>query len=145
MQIRRGRPNDLARLMELEAACFEPERRDSKVVLQNSLHSPHQEVWVIVHQRRIQASLFLRFHPKTCRIHSIAVDPAARGLGFGNRLLSLAHRRARSRGCLRMSLEADARNEKLLLWYESMGYTRVRRLRGYYAPRWDGFRFQRSL
>jgi len=145
MQFRRGRPTDLARLMELEAASFEEERRDSEKVFRHSLSSLRQEVWVLTEDRRIMASLFLRFHPRTCRVHSIAVDTAARGQGLGQRLMKKAHDRARERGCSRMSLEADARNGKLLAWYESLGYRRTTLLRNYYAPGWPGYRLTRDL
>jgi len=145
MHTRRGRPSDLARLMELEAGSFEEERRDSEKVFRNSLSSPHQEVWIVTEDNRILASLFLRFHSRTCRVHSIAVDAAARGHGLGLRLMELAHKRARQRGCERMSLEADARNTKLLSWYEQLGYRRTVLLPGYYAPKWDGYRLTRPL
>jgi len=145
MHIRRGRPSDLARLMELEAQSFEEERRDSEKVFRQSLSSPHQEVWVMTENRRIIASLFLRFHPRTCRVHSIAVDGSARGRGLGLKLMEMAHERARERGCIRMSLEADARNAALLSWYESLGYRRTTLLKNYYAPKWHGYRLSRNL
>lgn len=131
--------------MELEAASFEPERCDSRKVFSNSLSSPSQEVWVATEARVLLASLFLRFHPRTCRIHSIAVSKAAQGKGLGQQLMDLAHTRARKKGCRRMSLEADARNAKLLAWYEQLGYRRVMRIADYYATGWDGFRLQRDL
>ncbi len=131
--------------MELEAQSFEEERRDSEKVFRHSLASPHQEVWVLTENRQILASLFLRFHPRTCRVHSIAVDRAARGRGLGFKLMELAHRRARKNGCRRMSLEADARNNALLSWYESLGYRRTSLLKNYYAPRWNGYRLTRDL
>jgi ribosomal protein S18 acetylase RimI-like enzyme len=131
--------------MQLEAASFEPERCDSRKVFTHSLASPGQEVWIAAEDNTLLGSLFLRFHPRTCRVHSIAVASAARGRGLGRQLMDLAHRRARARGCTRMSLEADARNATLLAWYEALGYRRIKRLRGYYAPKWDGFRLQKNL
>ena len=145
MHIRRGRLTDLARLMELEAHSFEAERRDSARVFHHSLASPHQEVWVVTENRQLMGSLFIRLNPRTCRVHSIAVEASARGRGLGLRLMQLAHERALAHGCRRMSLEADARNENLLAWYENLGYRRTTLLEDYYAPGWHGYRLTRDL
>jgi ribosomal protein S18 acetylase RimI-like enzyme len=145
MQIRRGRLSDLPELMELETESFEPERRDSRKVLRHSLSSPAQEVWLIREKGKLLASLFIRFHPHTCRIHSIAVSPSARGCGLGQRLLAHAEKRARARGCARMSLEAETRNKGLIAWYQHHGYNIRKKLPDYYAPKWHGLRLARNL
>ncbi|MGC9452018.1 MAG: GNAT family N-acetyltransferase [Oceanipulchritudo sp.] len=145
MQIRRGRPDDLPALLELETACFEEERRDSPKVFRHSMGSPFQEIWIAEEDNELLGSLFLRFHPHTCRIHSIAVSPSARGRGIGARLLEKARARARARGCARMSLEADARNSNLLHWYQQNGYKITKTLPDYYTPGWHGCRLTRNL
>ena len=145
MQIRRGRLKDLPFLLELETICFEAERRDSPKVIRHSLTSPRQEIWIAGEGNHLLGSLFLRFHPHTCRIHSIAVAPSAQGRGIGKRLLQKAHSRARSRGCSRMSLEADARNQSLLTWYQHNGYKVSKALQDYYAPAWPGLRLSLAL
>ncbi len=145
MKLRRGRNSDLSELTRLEAGSFEAARRDSDWMTRHSLTSPHQEVWVLENGPTLAGCLILRFWPHTCRIHSIAVDPNVRGAGHGRRLLRQAHRRARARGCRRMSLEADARNEALLVWYEQNGYSRTRKLSDYYARRWHAWRFSKAL
>ena len=145
MHIRRGRPQDLCSLMEIEAACFEPERRDSRKVIANGLTSPHQEVWIAWHDRQPVASLTLRFHRHCCRIHSIAVLPTQQGGGMGRALMEHAHRRARQRGCRRMHLEADARNRRLISWYRNFNYTIIRDLPDYYAAGWNGVRMEADL
>jgi ribosomal protein S18 acetylase RimI-like enzyme len=131
--------------MDLEAACFEPERRDSRKVFRHSLSSPHQEVWVIRDGKEITGSLILRFHPHTCRMHSIAVSPSHQGRGIGRKLLDKAVSRARARACSRIHLEADANNKPLLTWYQSHGYTPVATLPDYYAPNWPALRLSLPL
>lgn len=145
MQIRRGRPQDLRSLMEIEAACFEAERRDSRKVIANGLVSPHQEVWIAWQDRRPVASLTLRFHRHCCRIHSIAVLPGHQGGGMGRTLMDHAHQRARRRGCRCLHLEADARNKRLINWYRNFNYTIIRELPDYYADGWNGVRMEANL
>lgn len=145
MKIREADLPDLPALLDLEAACFEPERRDSRRVFHNSLASPHQEVWIATEKRQLIGSLILRFHPHTCRIHSIAVAPQAQGKGLGRKLLRLAQSRSREWGCSRLSLEADSRNGQLLIWYQKHGYRPTRRLPHYYARNWHGVRLVYNL
>ena len=145
MRTRRARPNDLPDLLELEATCFEPERCDSREVFRHSLRSPHQEVWLTEENGMLTGSLFLRFHPHTCRVHSIAVHPARRGTGLGAQLLGWAEKRARMRRSARIHLEADARNTRLLDWYRSHGYRIITHLRDYYSPGWHACRFSKTL
>jgi ribosomal protein S18 acetylase RimI-like enzyme len=146
MPLRRGRIADLPALLELEADCFEPRRRDSRAVTRRSLVNPLHEVWVLDGQGgRLDAALFLRFHPRTCRIHSIAVAPSARGGGLGHQLLDHARSRAVDRGCARIHLEASARDHQLVEWYRRSGYRVIARLPDYYARRWHGLRMALPL
>ena len=145
MKIRRGLPTDLPELLKLEEDSFEPSRCESKAVIQRSLTSPYQEVWVGVENRLLVSSMFLRIHKKTCRIYSLAVDKRMRGKGIGRHLLEHARRRAVARGCRTISLEADSRNRTLLSWYSANGYTPVKDIHDYYAEGWDAVRFHMNL
>lgn len=145
MNIRRGRPSDLLQLVDLEAESFEPQRRDSRMTVKRSLSSPHQEVWLATAQNEALGALFLRFHKKTARIHSIAVAASARGTGVGSLLLESAVQRARRQGCWRIHLEADPRNPRLVNWYRNHGFNPVRKIEDYYAPGWGAIRMSRQL
>ena len=145
MMIRRGLPTDLPKLIDLEENSFEPSRCDSKSTILRSLKSSHQEVWVCVEDGRIVGSLFLRIHKHTCRIYSIAVDANLRGRGIGRMLLEHAKARGHARGCGRISLEADSRNEQLLTWYLNHGYKKVKTIQDYYSNGWGAVRFIMDL
>lgn len=145
MKSRLARLKDLPALISLEEKCFEPERQDGRSGFRRSLRSPHQEVWVIEDSDILVAAMILRFYPKTCRVYSIAVHPDAQGKGMGQKLLQLAAERSRKKGRLRLQLEVDARNIKLIQWYERNGYTPVKTLEDYYAKGWHGLRLQQIL
>lgn len=131
--------------MQLEADCFEAARRVTVRAMRRSLTSPHQEVWVATTGGGLRAALVLRFHQQTCRIHSIAVDPAFRGRGLGGSLLQAARRRSGARGCRRIHLEADSRDGALLAWYGRHGYIQAHKLPDHYAPRWHAWRLRLEL
>jgi ribosomal protein S18 acetylase RimI-like enzyme len=146
LHTRLGSPDDLADMVALEAACFDAERRDSPAVTRASMANPRHEAWVTRgDDGALLGSMILRFHPHTCRIHSIATAPAARGRGVGRALLELAAARARARRCRRVHLEADARNPVLVNWYRNHGYTIIARLPDYYARRRHAVRMRLNL
>lgn len=145
IRMRRGCPADLTDLMRLEAVCFEEERRETATVIANSLASSHQEIWVAETANRLIGAMSLRFHPHTCRLYSIAVSPEARGQGLGRQFLDLSVKRARRKKCIRIHLEVDSRNKKLIDWYLANGYQKAADLPDYYAPGWNALRLRRDL
>jgi len=145
MKIRLGQAADLDALVSLEDRCFEPERRDGRRPIRHSLQSRHQEIWVAESEGTLSAALTLRFHPRTCRIYSIAVDPAHQGKGIGQKLLELAESKARDKGCVRMQLEVDAGNKNLIQWYRKNGYHPMKTLHDYYGRNWHAARLILNL
>ena len=63
---------------------------------------------------------------------NLAVDPGARGRGFGARLLDAALAAAWGRGAATMYLEVRESNEVAQALYASRGFTQVGRRRRYY-------------
>lgn len=64
---------------------------------------------------------------------TIAVDPERRRQGLGRRWLAAFEAEARSRGAALSHLEVAAGNATALGLYESAGYERAGRRKGYYA------------
>ncbi len=114
-------------------------------MLQRSLVSPSQEVWLLEEAARVIGALMLRLSPNTLRLFSLAVDPEHQGCGRGGQLLHQAENRARQRGAERMVLEVEARNVRLVAWYGQHGFNPVRELPDYYGPGCKGLRMQRRL
>lgn len=137
---------DLQKLLELEALCFDPVRRDSPLTVRRSLGNPRHEVWVLDGPGgRLNAALFLRPERKALRIYSVASHPSLRGQGMGNLLLDWAISRGLERGVCRLVLEADAANPDLVGWYERHAFQRSRLLGSFYAPGRDAWRLEREL
>jgi len=138
---------DFADLWRLERECFDEERRASRRSLRHSLRSPRQCVRLL---RRTAggpavASATLMLHPRTVRIYSVAVAPAAQGLGLGKALVQDAVELAAAAGAAQVSLEVDALDAALVAWYERQGFARVQRLDDYYGPGRPALRMRRPL
>ncbi len=93
----------------------------------------------------LRGALFLRFTPRSVRVHSIAVHPRAQGQGIGARLLEQAAARACATGRRRVTLEASAEQAQLVDWYVRHGYERREFLPDYYAPGHAAWRLHRRL
>lgn len=141
--VRRARPGDLAAVRAVEEAAFQPHRRASPASLRRSLHSPMQSVWVAVREKKVLGILVLWHFPKALRVYDVAVRPDTQGLGIGHALMAKAHALARRSGAERIILEAQDES-RLLRWYESQGYRRVRKREGFYAPGKHAWRMERG-
>lgn len=78
-------------------------------------------------------------------IQTIAVSPAARRLGLGQRLLVELLSEAERRGCTRAFLEVAADNQGAQELYERNGFEIAARRRDYYAPGLDAVLMVRAI
>lgn len=80
----------------------------------------------------------LKFHPDgLAEIKRMWVDPSARGLGVGRRILSELERRARDRGVARVRLETNRTLMEAIALYRSAGYEAIARFSDEpYAHHW---------
>ena len=62
---------------------------------------------------------------RDCLVEDVYVDEAARGAGLGRALMEGVIDRARERGCRRMELDTNERNEAAVALYESLGFSAV--------------------
>lgn len=90
------------------------------------------------------AALLLRRGSRVARLYTVAVDPAARGLGLGRRLIAEAIARA-PRRCDVLSLEVRAANAPARALYERLGLRAVAELPAYYADGAVGVRYRGDL
>ncbi len=143
-------PADLDALMALERACFDRDAQ-SRRSMAHLVGRAHGEVRVVDHDGRIVAALVLLYRRGTrvARIYSIAVDPAARGLGLARRLIEDADRCARARGCTRLSAEVRLSNRASRALFAACGFGEADCLADYYegehGAREDGVRLVKPL
>lgn len=132
--LRLATPGDLDHLLALEQDCFDPDRRDTRETIRNSLRNAQHETWIGSEfgDHRIGAALFLRKTRKTLRVYSLSTHPDLRGQGWGNHLLAFAYVRAQALNCNQMSLEVDAAHPELVDWYARKGFIRTKFLESYY-------------
>jgi ribosomal-protein-alanine acetyltransferase len=145
-RVRRARRSDLDALIELEQRCFRGDRLSAR---QYRFHLDNDRAWLGVLERDGtllgSALVMFRADSRAARLYSIAVDPAARGGGFGLALLRAAERAAAARGADAMRLEVRADNRAAIALYEREGYARFGRRRRYYEDGADALRFTKAL
>lgn len=70
---------------------------------------------------------------EVCWVEDVFVSAAHRGQGIGHRLMQFVHDHASARGCCRLQLDANERNEAGTRLYERAGFTNTN-------DWWDGGR-----
>src|SRR5271157_3504160 len=131
--VRRLRPADLDRIQEIEHASFGKDAYDRNLFAEY-LHKCGELFLVAT-----------RAGGSGAEVISIAVDPAARGKGAASVLLRSTFRRLRRRGIPRVSLMVKVTNVPARRFYEKWGFTRVRRVKGYYEDGKDGIRMMAEI
>jgi [ribosomal protein S18]-alanine N-acetyltransferase len=145
--IRPGVPADLPRLVEIENGSF-PGDRLSRRALARHLGSPTAAFLVATAQSGqvvAYALLLFRRNASVARLYSVAVDPAARGLGLARRLIEAAEAAARRRGASALALEVRIDNAEAIRLYEALGYHRFARRPAYYEDEADALRYRKPL
>lgn len=135
--LRRSEISDLDLLDNIEKACFKDLQQSSRRNLNHSLTSPFQEVWIAEKKNgnvnTVVGALILHLRAHTLRIYSLAVLPAFQGKGIGQKLLTHASNIALAKGCVKVSLEAHSKDDKLVGWYKRFGFKPKNIQKDYYA------------
>ena len=96
---------------------------------------PESVVLVAQHGERLVAFAIMRFGVDEAHLDLLAVMPKYRRSGIGRKLISWMEQSALTAGISVVYLEVRAGNEAARTFYESLGYCRVKRVRGYYGGR----------
>jgi ribosomal-protein-alanine N-acetyltransferase len=138
LEVRRFTRRDLERVVAIERASFGKDAWRPELFLEYSRVSP--ELFLIArHSRKIAGYSITRVDWRGAELESIAVDPLYRGRGVAQVLLRATISRLRART---LRLMVSTKNESALRFYERFGFTRVRKVKGYYGSGRDAWRMR---
>jgi ribosomal-protein-alanine N-acetyltransferase len=161
--IRRFKPADMDRVLEIERASFGKDAYDRK------LFAEYSRKWgelFLLAERTSVVGRALACPPRraagtvdgysivcicerkgilAASLESIAVAPRARGKGAASSLLRSTIRRLKLRGIRRLTLMVRSSNSVALQFYERRGFTAVRRAPGYYEDGEEGLVMRMAL
>ena len=137
--IRRFRPSDLARILELENASF-PKAPYPRELFED-LYRDCGPLFLVAHSTGAIAGYMV-----TCvagnraEIVSVAVNPEQRRAGVASALMRVTLNRLRARGAAVVSLMVREKNAAARKFYDGVGFRRVRRIPRYYENGAGGIR-----
>ncbi|NQW08701.1 MAG: peptidase C39 family protein [Alphaproteobacteria bacterium] len=144
--LRPGFVSDVPALVALEEACFEIDRLSRRSFI-HMLTRANASLFVAESDTGLLGYGLVLFHAGTAlaRLYSLAVHPAARGHGLGNRLLDAAEIETRTHDAVALRLEVMTENVAAIALYEHRGYRRLAALPHYYEDGSDGWRYEKPL
>ncbi len=150
---RPARPEDLDALVELEQRCFDGDRL-SRRSFRHWIRQAHSGL-IAAHGLSDEegaegalagyALVILQRGTRMARLYSIAADPACRGQGLGEQLMSAAERYAHREKRLYLRLEVRRDNDAAIRLYQRLGYKLFAETPDYYEDHQDALRFQKRL
>lgn len=146
MTLRDYRAQDYEALCEIDHQCFPPGIAYSREEIAASVEQPG--VIVVVAEESGTVAGFAMAYPmpgKRGHISTIDVLAQHRQCGLGTRLMAEVHHRLLAAGARRVILETAVDNAAAIRFYEKLGYTAVRRLKGYYPGRLDAWQMAKEL
>lgn len=134
--IRPARRSDLPSISALEQGCFTTYNLNKRQL--HYLQQRQSAVFLVAEQddRIVGEGIALVRHHKQSvsgRVYSLAVDPASRGQGIGQRLMRELLQQLRQRGVRRIYLEVEASNAPAIGLYQRLGFGSIGTLTDYYG------------
>ena len=144
IRIRRFRPRDLDRLMEIERAAF------PKAAYPPDLFVEYYEQCASLFFVAMRGTAMAGYSVACTRLPraeliSIAVDPRHRRMGVAQRLLAHTIGRLRQAGAATLSLVVRAKNQRAIALYRGFRFRRAGRIAGYYENGEDGVRMRLQI
>lgn len=132
----------MKRVVEIERASFARDAWRAELFLEYFRAAP--ELFLVARLgRRIAGYSIARMNWRGAELESIAVDPRYRRSGVAQALLNAAIERLEGAKVLRLMVETA--NQPALRFYQRFGFTRVRKVAGYYGKGRDAWRMRLML
>jgi ribosomal-protein-alanine N-acetyltransferase len=142
--VRRFRPADIDRIMEIERASFGEDAYDRNLFAEYARHCG--ELFLLVEGGgKVRGYIVTCIRGDRAELVSIAIDPKFRGKGAASTLLKSTLRRLKLRHVARISLMVRLNNENARTLYERFGFQRIRSVRRYYEDGGDGILMAKRL
>ncbi|MFO7528438.1 MAG: ribosomal protein S18-alanine N-acetyltransferase [Marinobacter sp.] len=137
---------DLDNLVQLEHRCFSDDRL-SRRSFRRFLEVPRDRLIVAEQDGSLVGYCLVLMNAATrlARIYSIAVSPAVRGRGIGERLIREAEKEAAEADRIVMRLEVREDNPGAINLYKRLGYRQFGTYRDYYEDHGNALRFERRI
>ncbi|MEO8668420.1 MAG: N-acetyltransferase [Bauldia sp.] len=144
--LRDATPADIDALSLLETHAFDGDRL-SRRSFRRLAGAPGAALRVARNKGRLAGYTLILFRTgsRLARLYSIAVDPEARGVGLGARLLMDAEMTATKRGSQGLRLEVRADNAPAIALYRRRGYEPDGARDNYYGDGATALRFLKRL
>lgn len=144
--IRAATADDLDVLDELEHRCFANDRLTRRR-LSHWLKARHGILLMLEDAQGAAAYglVWLLKGTRLARLYSLAVDPRARGQGYGQKLLKALESAAAERGRVYMRLEVAKHNTTAIQLYEKEGYRVFGEYTDYYEDHDDALRMHKQI
>ena len=140
--VRQAVPDDLDRIVRIEAASFEADRFPRRN-LSRMLRGGRTRFLLAGDDGYL--ALCFRRGSGVARIYSLAVRPEGRGKGVARALLQAARDTGRAAGAHTLRLEVRESNASARRLYEEQGFRLRRRLSGYYDDGETALQLEASL
>jgi ribosomal-protein-alanine N-acetyltransferase len=142
--IRRFRPADLDRLLEIERNAF-PKAAYPRELFLELFENCAAMFFVALRGRSLVGYVVTCVRPPRAELISIAVGRRYRRLGIAEALLRRTVTRLRQAGTARLNLMVRARNRGAIALYRNFGFRRTGRVARYYENGEDGLRMSLVL
>jgi GNAT superfamily N-acetyltransferase len=134
MQVRQAQSADFARVMELlrQLQPADPVLTDGRdrAVFEQVLREPWLSLCVLEDRGQMQSACYLNVIPNLTRsarpygiVENVVTDAAARGKGYGMRIVAYALERAWEAGCYKVMLQTGSKNESTHAFYRACGFS----------------------
>jgi len=135
---------DLDRIVAIERASFGKDAWPAELFLAYWRDTP--ELFFTARLgRRMAGYSIAQTDWRGAGLESIAVDPLFRGQGIAQALLDTTIARLRFQGIGSLRLMVSTTNEPALRFYQRSGFTRGRKVKGYYGRGRDAWRMRLKL
>ena len=136
---------DLDFLIGLEQQSFPEFQQSSEKSLKSAIKSSFQEVLIAEDELTSIGSCILFKYKRRLRIYSIAILPEFQSKGIGHILINYIIEFAKRYKYEKITLEAHAKNEKLIAWYQEKGFKKISFVEDYYCQDEDAIKMEMML